>query len=305
MNLDRAHLSDGENQLMPTFFVIGAAKCGTTSLHQYLDLHPEISMSSFKEPAFFSPDRLYRLQVTDRDEYLRLFEPGSRQRGESSVSYSWWPIRKGPPEAISREVPGAKFVYLVRDPIERARSQHVQLESSRNPYSLRYFRGKALDRVWTDLDPRWNALVAGGLYMTQIRQYLEFFPKESILVVDSDDLRDDRVATLNRICSFLDVGPMPEQGEVFGEELNLAGNKRQEAEWYVRLTESPGLRRVIDPLPRGFRERFTGAMQRAVSHPIEKPALSDETREALEQVFRPEVEELREFTGQSFSGWSI
>ena len=292
------------NGRMPTFFVIGAAKCGTTSLHSYLDLHPEISMSSFKEPAFFVPEPIYRTQVTERKAYLSLFESGARHRGESSVNYTTWPIWKGVPERIHAEIPEAKFVYLVRDPIERARSQHLQLESSRTPYARRYFRGESLDRVWTDLDPAWNVLVAGGLYMTQIRQYLEFFPEESILILDSDDLRNHRKATLDRLCDFLEVGPIPADPRLEAEE-NRAEGKAQEGEWYVRLTESPILRRAVDRLPHGLREDLVRAMRRGVSRPLGKPEISDTSRQALEEIFRPEVEELREFTGQSFSGWSV
>jgi len=71
---------------MPTFFVIGAAKCGTTSLHSYLDLHPEISMSSSKEPAFFVPEPIYRTQVTERKAYLSLFESGARHLSWGVIS---------------------------------------------------------------------------------------------------------------------------------------------------------------------------------------------------------------------------
>lgn len=287
----------------PNFFVIGAAKCGTTSLHAYLDLHPDISMSSRKEPAFFVSGRIYRRQVTDRERYLELFDPLALRRGESSVFYSSWPIYKGVPRRIHEAAPDARLIYLVRDPVERVPSQYVQQQVNREPGSLRY-RGNSLGEVLADLDPTRNPIVAKGLYMTQIRQYLEFFPKESILVLDSDELLHDRKATLDQICQFLEVGPMPDDPRI-DEERNRAESKAQEAEWYVRLAHSASLRSLVDRLPGSVRDRLVRGAQKAVSRPFAKPELDPADRARLEELFRPEVEELREFTGKSFSGWSI
>ena len=90
---------------MPTFFVIGAAKCGTTSLHEYLDLHPDISMSDVKEPSYFL-ERTGRTgnKPSGRDAYLGLFKEGTAARGESSPQYSAFPHQGGVPRAIRLEV---------------------------------------------------------------------------------------------------------------------------------------------------------------------------------------------------------
>jgi DNA-binding Xre family transcriptional regulator len=298
-------MENGTTDRMPTFFVFGAAKCGTTSLHTYLDLHPEISMSSLKEPAFFlrgSAPPPHRLQVTDRAEYEALFTPGTRHRGESSVHYSMWPEFKGAPEAIHREVPDARFIYLVRDPVERVISDYVQKQANRWYRSSLW--GLSIEEVLADRDFGRKRLTAPGMYMTQIRQLLEFFSSESILVLDSGRLRNDRVATLDEICAFLELEPMPRDPRLTVER-NRAGEKAQERVLYVRLTESGTLRKVLGLMPAATRQRLVRATRRTVSQPIEKPALSEGTRATLEEIFRPEVEELREFTGQSFSDWSI
>ena len=113
------------NTEMPNLFIIGAAKCGTTSLHCYLDLHPEISMSRIKEPRFFACPEGPREEraITDRNRYLALFEAGKKIRGEASPAYSQHPAVSGVPGRIAMESPDAKFIYLVRDPIERIESQ--------------------------------------------------------------------------------------------------------------------------------------------------------------------------------------
>src|SRR5436190_20938382 len=105
---------------LPTFFIIGAPRSGTSSLHHYLNLHPEIGMSRLKETHHFvdnvqPPAR----RVEDRAEYEALFPSDARVRGEASPSYACYPQHGGAPERISVLLPDAKFIYLVRDPIER------------------------------------------------------------------------------------------------------------------------------------------------------------------------------------------
>lgn len=113
---------------LPTFFIIGAAKAGTTSLHWYLDQHPEVGMSTIKEPNFLSgpengipyPTR----RITELSDYRRLFDPTYPVRGEASPSYTNSPRRRGVPERVKKLVPAARFIYLVRDPVERTISHY-------------------------------------------------------------------------------------------------------------------------------------------------------------------------------------
>src|SRR5258708_4333366 len=114
---------------LPTFFIIGAGKAGTSSLHHYLDQHPEIQMSSNKEPHFFAgPENGFPYamgRVSGLKEYERLFDPAFSVRGESSPGYTSYPRRQGVPERIRELVPDAKFIYLARDPIARTVSHHL------------------------------------------------------------------------------------------------------------------------------------------------------------------------------------
>ena len=107
--------------MLPNLIVIGAAKCGTTSLHEYLDLHPEVAMSREKELDFFVEEKHWGRGV---EWYAAQFEDAP-VRGESSPSYTAYPRYRGVPERIRRVVPDAKLVYLVRDPVERIVSHFV------------------------------------------------------------------------------------------------------------------------------------------------------------------------------------
>src|SRR5262245_61062132 len=97
----RAELCSAPLGALPNFFVIGAAKAGTTALHEYLAQHPQVSVSTPKEPHFFAPGAgpSYR-RVTDRAVYEMLFSAEAPARGEASTSYSMYPLWAGVPTRI-------------------------------------------------------------------------------------------------------------------------------------------------------------------------------------------------------------
>lgn len=295
---------------MPNLFVIGAMKCGTSSLHHYLGLHPEISMSSIKEPMYFLPEDFraswrHSPVAMSREEYLALFDARASIRGESSTLYSAYPLWDGIPARIHAEVPDAKLVYLVRDPVERIPSAWVQMVQGGRDASLRTAEGpKPLAEQIGDFEDPENIYTWPGMYMTQIGQFLDYFPSEALLVVDSDELRGDRESVITRVFRFLGVDPdFTDPG--FLEERNPSRAKKVESGAYIRLTRSRALRRAVDLLPGAFRERAIRKVRGSLAVQTAKPELTDDLRRRLEDHFRAEVAELREFTGQEFAGWSI
>ena len=93
---------------LPDVFVIGAAKCGTTSLHHYLNQHPDISMSRVKEPGVFSTPHW----LPGFESYDGLFDCEAPHRGESSTSYSRYPAEGDAAARIHGAVPDAKHIYI-------------------------------------------------------------------------------------------------------------------------------------------------------------------------------------------------
>ena len=193
---------DGAGGALPNVVVIGAMKCGTTSLHAYLDLHPQVAMSRPKELNFF-----FGPAVGDAEEnwtagnwhrgeqwYRAHFEPTARVRGEASPGYT----SPSHPEVAGRMaslIPDARLVYAVRDPVDRAVSQywHHRREGSetREP-------GEAL------LDPG-SQYVARGRYAERLAPFLaEGAFAGRITVVAQEDLRDEPRATVRRL--FADLG---------------------------------------------------------------------------------------------------
>ena len=299
--------AESGNTQMPTFFVIGAAKCGTTSLHEYLDLHPDISMSDVKEPRYFMrhSSGLSQPIIESREDYLALFRSGTKIRGESSVGYSAWPAVGGIPRAIAQEVREPRFIYLVRDPIDAVLSGLTQMRSDSWFPEDASGTGMTLVDVLGQADvPLESRVLRSVMFMSQLRQYLEVFPRETILVLDSDDLKRRRPETLAEVFAFVGVDPDFRHPK-FSQEFNASTDLRRKSGFYRSLVRVEWLRALVYRLPRGARQRVIGAVSRPLSTPLVGLTATPEQRSELEVIFRTEVEELREFTGQEFSGWSI
>lgn len=181
--------------MLPNLVVIGAQKCGTTALHEYLDLHPEIAMSRPKELDFFVEQHNWR---RGREWYEGHFAADTPIRGESSPSYTNYPEFRGVAERMSRLVPEARLIYLVGDPLKRIASHYVHNRAV----------GRGLPTIDAQLaDLRNSVFLAHSLYHAQLRRFLRVFPESSILVVDQADLLARRRATLRRVFGFLGVAP--------------------------------------------------------------------------------------------------
>ena len=169
--------------MLPNLIVIGAMKCGTSSLHYYLSLHPEIFMSERKELNFFIDRKNWGRGL---DWYEAQFPEPLPVRGESSPGYTKYPTFEGVAERLHSVLPGAKLIYLVRDPIERIVSHYL------DSYALRREDGTIEDML-ADLDD--NHYVNCSRYFMQLEQYLRYYPESQILIITSEELEDDRPAT--------------------------------------------------------------------------------------------------------------
>ena len=284
---------------LPTFFVIGAPKAGTTSLHSYLDAHPQIQMSAVKEPRFFAgpengipypPDR-----VGAREAYEALFDPSAEVRGESSTDYATNPRRQGVPERIKELVPEALFVYLVRDPIARTVS-HFKMTTAL------LGERRTLPEALGDLSDLRSPYISPSLYAMQLEIYLRTFPQERILVIDQADLQVDRRATLSHIFDFLSVDrTVPLEG---CEEEHLDSSAWRTypngyAEFVARHV-APRFRWV----PRGLRRSVRRSVERVLWRPVDT-SLDNELRKRLADLYAPDVARLRSLTGKEFPSWSL
>lgn len=285
---------------LPTFFVVGAMKAGTTSLFYYLDQHPEIQMSAIKEPHFFcrAEDGPYPGRVTDRAAYERLFSDTARVRGEASPTYSLFPRHRDVPQRIAALVPEAKFIYMVRNPIDRVVSHYVHNVAEGG------VRRNFTEAVG-DLSDRENPYVYPCLYATQLEQYLEVFEAERILVVDQAQLLAHRTATLQEIFGFLEVD-LEFYTPAFENEIGAGRDRRRVPLSYVRLARRAYRSRVSRWLPRQILRAGRGAVERVLVRPVpERPQIADRHRRQIAESCASEVARLREHCGAEFSTWDM
>ncbi len=285
--------------MLPNFFVIGAGQSGTTSLHHYLGLHPQVQVSEPKEPNFFCrpEDGPWPFgRVDSREDYEALFSPGAPARGDCSPSYSQHPLRPGVPDRIADLVPEARLIYLVRDPIDRVVAHYVHDVSSVG-------ERRAFVEALGDLDDPMNPYIVGSSYATQAERFLERFPDEALLIVDSHELRLNREGTLRRIFGFLGVDQRF-SSPGFAEELNVGSDKRLHSEGYARARDSrlgELWRRAVPPR---LRRPISDRARRATAPAVARPRPDGKLRAALAERLRPETRRLRELTGEAFSAWS-
>lgn len=278
--------------MLPNLLVIGAQKAGTTSLHAYLDRHPDVSMARGKELDFFLPDRTWSNGV---DWYASQFGDAA-VRGESSPNYTAWPLWDDVPARAAGTVPEAQLVYIVRDPLDRIESHYLQrreLEGERRP----------IDEAVGDLDDPQNTYVARSRYATQLERWLDHFPRERLLVIGQDELRDRPAATMAEVFAFVGLPPLADDRAFAGEE-HRSEDKIELTEGAERFRSSP-VGRLRNVVPARLRAPVTRRIRRAVGRPFERQTLSPELRERLAELLRDEAARLRALTGRPFAHWSV
>jgi Sulfotransferase family len=205
--------------VVPDFFIVGHAKCGTTALYQMLRDHPQIYMPELKEPAYFATDLRARFQrraagplpVTVED-YLALFASAraGQRVGEASSLYLW---SHDAARGIAAMQPRARIIALLREPASFLRSLHLQLlqnhieteKDLRKAIALEPARrqGKRIPR--RSVRPQALLYSQRVQYTEQLRRYHAVFPRDQVLVLIYEEFRRDNEATVRQVQRFLGV----------------------------------------------------------------------------------------------------
>lgn len=286
----RARTADPAAGALPNFFIIGAAKAGTTSLFHYLDQHPDVFMAEQKELHYFcDPDCAQWLSL-----YQAHFPVDAKVRGEASTLYTRSPAIPGVPGRMAALVPDARLVYLLRDPVERA------LASWREERFHVTERRPAHEAFAIPEDPH-NPYVAASRYAEQLQGFLEHFPAQQVLVLDQQELATDPSGLVARVLDFLDLAP----GDIdTGQRHNEAGTKFEYGDLGHRLRFSAPAR-AVRRMPVPVRRALTAPARRFLRRPIAPPELSDELMQRLRDTLAPDARRLREMTGLELAHWSV
>jgi hypothetical protein len=287
----------------PNLFIIGAMKAGTSSLHQYLDQHPDIFMSRMKEPQYFAPHRTRQgaawgqgmpFPARGLDWYLDLFrDAGSaRYAGESSVSYTAVPEIAGAERRIFEFNPNARLIYIMRDPVERAISHywHFVVDGREDLPLLRAVRQR-------------ETYVARSDYALQLRPYLDLFGPAKVFTLTLEDFERRPCSVLQQVFQWL--GLDPDVPIDTSRRFNVRGERVLQTRRYLvpvdTMLKHWRWHRLETGLPAVVPRMIRALTYREVDRAAET---TEEARRALRGFLKPRVHELSQLLGRDFPEWS-
>ena len=283
------------------FFIVGAPKAGTTSLYHYLAEHPQIEMSSQKEPDYFSDTAIqeqgmyYRKNRIDTEEkYYSLFNVESKNVifGEASVSYLFYKSVAGD---IKKYNANAKIIIILRNPIDRAFSH----------YLMDYRLGLVSDTFDEIVNKTSNnnkvhlyyqQYIQISEYAKQIARYYQQFDEDKIMLIDYEDFKKDVGEIVKSVYTFLGINS--EYKADINKKHNTFTMPKNNLIRYIYSFVF--IRNMLTFL---FPKSLVKSVRSILFKQNKKPKLSDETRKQLKQFFKEDIWELSQILNKDFSKW--
>lgn len=215
--------------------IIGAMKCGTSSLYSYLVKHPSICPSIVKEPEYFSRNQAHGYKV---DKYENLWDFDSNTHRyvlEASTGYTKYASEPNVPETIHKYGILPKFIYIVRDPFVRTLSHY-------NHVRYKYDIGSD----WSILS---DPIIDVSKYFLQLERFREYFPKENLLILDFDDLKTDLQAVLDKVYDFLSLAKIQ-----ISDDFLVHNKTNTLSKFQMFMKQKSFLRRPYLLIPQGIRD---------------------------------------------------
>jgi len=299
-----------QNDRMPNFLIIGAARSGTSSLYEYMNQHPDIFFSANKEPLFFAfdgdtvdfkgpgDDRQVNIKtVTDLGAYRKLFSNVTTEQaiGEASADYLY---AEKAPACIRRYIPEVKLIAVLRNPVERAYSSFLYtIRDDREP--LRDF-AQALAQEDARIAAHWEYIWhyrRMGFYFQHLSRYYSLFDRRQIKIYLNEELRQDTSSVLRDAFSFLEVD------DTFQPDVSVRYNeggvpKRRLLNYL--LTRQSRFKSLLKPLMPAF------VMQKFIQlkhSNLDKPELADEIRLELAGGYKEDILKLQDLIQKDLSSW--
>jgi hypothetical protein len=297
----------------PSFFIVGAPKCGTTALYEYLRPHPNIFMPEIKEPHFFARDLGTYPRIKTLDDYRALFAGATDQHlqsGEASVYY----LRSTVAIPNIREFnPAAKLIAMFRNPVDMVYSLHSQLlhvseetvADFATAWRLQERRARGLDVPPHIRSPLLVQYYQVGQFGTQTERLLSCFPREQVKLILYDEFAASPQHVYDEVIAFLGV---PHDGRSDFPRVNE--NKAARMAWLRRFYRKPppALREAVRSLKRAVGgETISAAKKKLVALNTvreRRPPLAPELRAELVAAFRDEVALLGRLMNRDLSHWT-
>jgi len=308
-----------QNTFLPNFFLLGAAKCGTTTLYAYLKNMPDICMSRSKEPFFFEAEFEKGLDFY-RKKYFAHWK-GEPIIGDARHRNLYLPYV---PQRIHQSNPNAKLLITLRNPIDRAFSHWLHLCYHQgltisfsetihedNKRIREGFRVETTDEIVKYiqllLDPKteppclyWTFLDS-GYYLEQIQRYLELFPRKNLKIVLLDDLSNKPEKTIHDIIEYLELNPTKNKftHRIHKNPARMTGYKKTMRYRMWTLTKSAQKRNLLpERIWQGLRSQLEPRTKKD-----DLPQIDIQMRSWLKNHYREHNIKLGEFLNRDLSHW--
>lgn len=276
--------------MLPNFLIAGAAKCGSYTLYHYLGKHPDILMSSVKEPAYFT--KYYNKGLDFYENFFKDYK-GENAIGEATVEYMVCPEA---PERIYKTIPDIKLIFTLRNPIERASSHYWHriktghenrkfdevIKGGKNEYPIRY-----------------------GLYFTQIKRFLKYFPLDKMHFIILERFSNDPISGLKEIFKFLEVNynfSIRHDGPKNIAKIQRSMIAKNILDNIIRIRCA---KKIIPERYKPFFRKFMKKLTEMNLREFKKPKLKQEHIILLYDYFYPEIVGLENILDYKLNEWKL
>lgn len=297
--------------LAPNFFIVGAPKCGTTALSEYLREHPAVFLSRPKEPNYFAEDLPGIRYATTLREYQRLFQnrkPRHKAVGEASVWYLYSSVALQRIHSYNKD---ARIIVMLRNPVDMIRSLHGNMLYAFNEdrtdladaWRLQELRHRGFELPKNCFEPNLLQYAAIGRFSEQVERLLGIFPRNQVYFSILDDWIADARREYQAVLDFLGL---PDDGRSFFPKINVQKGHRFQLLGSLLLRPPAAARALWKKL-----RLLTGP---SISLPLEyiirmnskarsHPPISPEMSQALKTCFARDVVNLGRLIERDFTHW--
>ncbi len=313
------NITQNKDIKIPNLFIVGAPKCGTTSLHYWLSQHPEIFMSKPKEPRFFCTDQIKEadnfhnkkidyFQYRQWEKYLNLFKNVGDEKivGESTPRYLY---SHEAPKKIYNFNQNAKIIILLREPFEFLRSYHSQiLKNQENIKSFKRAMQIEAKRKNNQKKIPKSAVAPSFLYYQDlinfhryIENYKNIFPNNQIKIILLDDLKNDPIDTYKNILKFLNI-----KNFNFIPSVEVKNKNKKIYSTFLKIfAKSSSYKKAKAPfqkiIPKKIRSKLFYTLKNKNIKTKERKPIKESMRVELMKEFKPEVENLSRILNRDLS----
>ncbi len=261
--------------------IIGAMKAGTTSLFHYLADHPHICPAVTKEPEFFSENQGHARKF---DKYEDCFRPNYKMHSyclDASTGYTKYPSERNVPKSIFEYGIKPKFIYVLRNPIKRIESQYNFMQKYDKPWSYNDNLSYLLDL---------------SKYAMQLDQYMHFFKREDVLLLDFEELKIAPQSVLKKVYTFLELDFY--NSNKINKQYNKTRKETLKADRYKKKVDAR-----FAAFPKIFRDVLKFLISK--KYRIKPMILNESQKNNIYLALREDIERLKKVYNFSTSHWKL